>query len=114
GVVHARHLLDLPGTGLLVEPLHVAALALLDRGVDIDLDEPSDLLPGMRARGPIRRDQRDDWDRPVPREDLGDERHTAGVGLTVLAVEAQVRAEAAPDLVPVQKVREPTLRLQLG
>ena len=48
-VVDAGEALDLAGEGLRVEPVHVAACALLDRGLDVDLDERAELLD-HRAR----------------------------------------------------------------
>ena len=49
-VVDPRHLVDLPGPGLLVESLDVPLLAQFERGADVDLDEAPDLADRAFAR----------------------------------------------------------------
>src|SRR5579859_7187206 len=113
GVVHARHLLDLAAPGPLVEALDVPLLADLDRGRDVDLDEGADLLARPLARRAVGRDQRDDRDDAVPREDLGHERDPPGVRLPRLEVEPEVAADPGADLVSAEQLDVPAERFQL-
>src|SRR5581483_2024129 len=103
----AGELGDLPGAGLRVQALHVAALALLDRTVDEDLDEVARLHDGAHAVAvaPVRRDERRQVDDAGVGEELCDLADAADVLRPVLGREAEVGVQAVADVVAVEDVR---------
>ena len=103
GVGDAGEALDLARARALVEALHVAPLALLDRGAHEHLDEAL-AHPGARlvARSPVGRDRGDERDHAVAREQVGHEGDAAHVHVAVLAREAEAGAEVLAHVVAVQ------------
>ena len=102
----AGELLDLAGARLLVEPLHVALLADLDRAVDEDLDEVARLhdRAHLIAVGAVRRDEgRQRHDAGVG-EELRDLADAADVLGAVLGREAEILVEPVADVVAVEDV----------
>ena len=53
-IVDSGEILDLPGDGLFVHPLHVACDHGIERSLDVHLDEVGGLAPGLVARLAIR------------------------------------------------------------
>ena len=106
GAGDAGELRDLPGAGLRVEALAVAALALLERGGDVDeeerssglLDHRADLLPRLVEGG----DRADDRQAAVAADLGGDPADPADVGLPVCLGEGQSRGEVAAHHVAVE------------
>ena len=102
----AGELRDLAAPGLGVEPLAVAALALLQRRGDVDeeeraagvLDHRADVLPGRVER----RDRAAHRDPAVPRDLGGDPADPADVGLAVLAEKVEAGREVPAHDVAVQ------------
>ena len=96
-----------PACALRVEPLRVAALALLERRRDVDLDEDGVLL-GERARPLPRllvgRDRRDDDGGAGAREPRGDPADAADVRVAVLLREAEILGQVLADDVAVEPV----------
>src|SRR3712207_3651868 len=88
GIGYPGELPDLARESLLVEALHVALGAHLERRVDEDLDEVvPDVAPYLVADLLERRDGRDDLPRPVAGQEVGDEADPEDVGVAVLAGE---------------------------
>src|SRR5690349_11967934 len=101
----AGELLDLSRTRLLVEALHVALLADLERALDEHLDE---VLGHERANlvavGAVRGDERRDRHHAGLGEELRDLADPSDVLGPVLARKAEVLVEAMADVVPVEDV----------
>jgi hypothetical protein len=99
-------LLDLAGARLLVEALHVALLADLDRAVDEDLDEIAGLheRAHLVAVGPIRRDEGRDGDDAGVGEELRDLADAPDVLGAILGREPEILVQAVPDVVAVEDV----------
>ena len=86
---------DLAGVGHRVEALRVAALALGERGRDVDLDERRVLLgegAGLLPRLLVGRDRRDDDRRAGAREPRGDPADPLDVRVAVVLREAEALA----------------------
>ena len=106
GAGDAGELGDLPGTGLGVEALAVAALALLQRGRDVDeeerpsglLDHRADLLPRLVEGS----DRADDRQAAVTADLGGDPADAADVGLPVGLGEGEPGGEVPTDHVAVE------------
>src|SRR5256885_4001327 len=102
GIRHAGELGDLSGQRPAVQPLRVAADALVERGLHVHLDERADLVAHLvpdRAVGGYRgRNHRD----PVAREQLRDVTDAADVGVAVRARKPQALGEILAHLVPVE------------
>src|SRR5581483_3706092 len=91
-VVDAREARDLARERLLVEAVHVAASALLERGRDEDLHERAELLdhrPRPVPRLRVRRDRRCDHGRPVAGQPRGDPADPLDVRVPVLLREPE-------------------------
>ena len=116
-VADAGELLDLAGERLRVEALGVAARALVDRGVDEDLDERRVLLghlPGLLPRLLVGRDRRDDHRGAGAREARGDPADPLDVGVPVLLREAEALREVGADDVAVEVLDDQAAPFQLG
>ena len=117
GIGDAGELGDLAGVRLRVEALRVAALALLERGRDVDLDERRVLL-GQRARLLprllVRRDRGDDDDGAGAREPRGDPADPLDVRVAVLLREAEALGQVLAHDVAVEAVDEHAALLELG
>src|SRR5258705_6087041 len=102
GVRHAGELGDLPAQRPAVQPLGVAADALVERSFHIHLDERTDLLAHLVPDGAIGRDRGRDHRNAVSREQLRDVTDAADVGVAVVAREAQTLGEILGRLVTVE------------
>ena len=95
--------------GLGVEALRIAALALLDRGVDEHLDEPQSGRvvhgTGAVAARPVRADHRHESDDAGIGEQPGDLADPADVLVAVLGGEPEIAVDAEPQVVTVEEVR---------
>src|SRR6478609_4609894 len=102
----AGELGDLAGPRLGVEALAVAALALLERGGDVDEEERApgvlDHLLHLLAGLGERRDRRADRDPAVAGDLGGDPADAADVGLAVGLAEGQARGQVTAYDVPVE------------
>jgi len=105
GVVNAGEALDLPGACLLVEALHVAGFADLDRGVRVHLHEAPDERSCLVAYGAVGGDGRRDRDSTVPRDEIRDEGDPADVDVAIFLREAQTLREVLAHDVAVQDLR---------
>src|SRR5581483_6970552 len=112
----AGELLDLALEGLLVQALHVALRADLDRCLDEDLDEPvahqlARLVADLAVGGDGGGDHRD----AVPGEQVGDEGDPANVRVAVLLGEPEALGEVLADHVAVEHLdpRTPIAQLAL-
>ena len=111
GVADAGELLDLAGEGLRVEALHVAAGALLDRGVDEHLDEGAELLDQAARRGArldVGRDRRDQRHDAGAGEAAGDPADALDVRVAVLLREPEALGEVGAHDVAVEVLGERT------
>src|SRR5947209_7240080 len=102
GVRHAGELGDLAGQRPAVQPLGVAADALVERGLHVHLDERTDLLAHLVANRAVGRDRGRDHRHAVPREQLGDVADATDVGVAVLPREPQALGQVLAHLVPVE------------
>src|SRR5437867_10207412 len=102
GIRHAGELEDLPGQRPAVQPLGVAADALVERGLHVHLDERADLLAHLVADRAVGRDRGCDHRHAVPREQLRDVTDAADVGVAVFAREPQALGEVLAHLVAVE------------
>ena len=113
----AGEVLDLAGERGRVEPLRIAARALLERRRDVDLDERRVLLDeGARVAAHllVRRDRRDDHDRAGAREPRSDPADARDVRVAVLLREAEALREMGADDVAVEVVDDEAAALELG
>ncbi len=104
-VVHPGEAGDLALERLLVQALHVAARALVDRRLDVDLDERAELLDhlaGFVARLDVRRDRRGDDRGAVPCQPGRDPADALDVRVAILLREAEALREVRADGVSVQ------------
>ena len=96
-----------PARGFGVETLPVPSLTLLERGRDMDQDEPAPRPldhPSYLGTGRVEgRDRRADRQPTVPRDLRGDEPDAQDVGLAVLAAEAQTLREMVAHDVAVER-----------
>src|SRR4051794_10835782 len=105
GIRDAGELLDLAGASLRVEALDVAVLARLDRGLYVGLDEAAvHHLPRLVADLAIGRDRGRDHRDAVARQQVGDERDPADVGVAVLLRETETLREVLADDVAVENL----------
>src|SRR5436190_6435538 len=102
GVRHAGELRDFSGQGSGVQPLRVAADALVERGLHIHLDERADLFAHLVADRAVGRDRGRDHRHAVPREQLRDVADAADVGVAVFAREPEALGEVLAHLVAVE------------
>src|SRR5579884_2399262 len=113
---HPGELVDLAGEGRRVEPLRVAAGALLERGGDVDLDERRVLLDegaGVPAGLLVGRDGRDDHGGPGPRQARRDPADARDVRVAVVLREAEPLREVGADDVAVEVVDDEASPLEL-
>ena len=116
-VRHAGELLDLALERLLVEALHVAAGALVDRRLDVDLDEGADRLDpvaGLLPRLLVRRDRGRDHGAALARDPRGDPADALDVRVAVLLREAEALREVHADVVAVQVLDDEAAPVELG
>src|SRR2546427_8703028 len=99
---HTGELGDLPGQGAGVQPLGVAADALIERGFHVHLDERSDFLAHLVSDRAIRGDRGRDHRYAVARKQLGDIADAADVGVAILARKPQALGEILTHLVSVE------------
>src|SRR5215203_4958528 len=113
----AGELLDLTGERLRVEALHVALGASIDRRIDVNLDEATELLNHLSRLGPglgVRRDRRHDHGAALPGEPGGDPADALDVRVAVLLREPEPLREVLANRVPVQILDDPSATLELG
>src|SRR5205807_481009 len=101
----AGELLDLTAERLLVQALDVAACTLVDRRLDVDLDELAvllDQLTSMPARFLVRRDRADEHRGAMAGQSRGDPADSLDVRVPVLLRETEPLREVRPDDIAVQ------------
>src|SRR5436309_12036494 len=113
GVRHAGELREFSGQGSGVQPLRVAADALVERGLHIHLDERADLFAHLVADRAVGRDRGCDHRDAVARKQLRDVTQAAVVGVAVVAREPQALAEVLAHLVAVEDLDRDTATAQL-
>jgi len=109
GLVWVRdtsEVLDLTGTGLLVETLNISLLANLEGGGDVALEELEvassvESLGGISVLG-VWGDEGDEDDDASHVEELGDLSNSADVFLSVLLREAEALVEASTDNITIE------------
>ena len=102
----AGELADQPGAGLGVEALAITRLAHLERGGDVDEDEPAGVLDHGSHVAPhavVRSDRRADGDAPGAGDLGGDESDAADVQVAVLAREAELGREVVAHQIAVEE-----------
>src|SRR5205809_565755 len=102
GIRHAGELGDLAGQRPAVQPLGIAADALVERGLHIHLDERTDLFAHLVADRAVGRDRGRDHRHAVPREQLRDVADAADVGVAVFAREPEALGEVLAHFVAVE------------
>ena len=113
-VVDAGEPLDLAGERLLVQALGIAVLReLVERGVDVDLDELSDHRSHLVSGLLVGRDRAADRRDAVARQELGDEPDPQDVRVTVLLGEPEALGQVLPDHVAVEDLGLHLPRLEL-
>ena len=115
GVRDPGERLDLAGAGALVEALHVAALALLDRRPHVDLDEAlAHPGAGVVAGSPEGRHGRHERDHAVAGEQVRHQGDPVHVLVAVLAREAEAGAEVLAHVVAVEHLHAVAAVAQLA
>jgi hypothetical protein len=102
GIADARELLDLPGTRLPVEPLHVARLAHLERRSHVDLDKIAAQRPHPRPRRTVGADGCSDHHGAVPCHQVGDVADALDVRVAIFTREPQPLRQVRPHHVAVE------------
>ncbi len=107
--------LIMPRTGLGIEPLRVTPHALLERRVDMNLDElvGADKATNHIPLGPIGRNERADHDQSGIDHQLRDFARAPDIFDPISLGEAEVAVEAVSDVVAVQQHRMMRHREQL-
>ena len=116
-VVDAGEALDLARERLLVETLHVAPRALVDRGLDEDLDERAVLLDHRARLLPrllVGRDRGGDHGAALARQPGGDPADPLDVRVAVLLREAEALREVRAHGVAVQVLDDEAAAVELG
>ncbi len=101
---YAGELGDLTRARPLVQTLHVALLADLDRRVDVDLDEPVDGRPDLVAHRAVRRDRRRHRHDPVAGQQRRDPPDAADVRVPIGLREPESRRQVLAHLVAVEQL----------
>src|SRR5262249_15409049 len=116
-VVDPGEALDLSGERLRVQAVHVAACALVDRGLDEDLHERAVLLDRRAGLGPgldVRGDRRTDDGAALAREPRCDPPDPLDVRVAVLLREAETLREVRAHRVAVEVLDDRAALVELG
>ena len=104
---HAGELGDLAGPGLGVQALHVARLAVFERGRDVDFDEVVDPAAHLVTDGAVGGDRRGDRHHAVAREQRRDETDPEDVRVAVGLGETEPLRQVLAHLVAVEQLDPP-------